>query len=80
MVNHTLQTPEHTPLFTVLDRQGRRPSWLAERLGVSPTLVTFWCSGRRRIREAYVPRIAELLGVTEEEVTGAAATGPEVGE
>lgn len=69
MIVHREQ-PRTSPLADLIERQGRRKSWLAKQVGVSPTLVSMWLSGRRRIRAEHVARIAELLGVETWEVTG----------
>lgn len=50
-----------TPLGEALDTDGRRQSWLAGHLEVSPTLVSFWCSGERTVPDKYHSPIARLL-------------------
>jgi len=55
-------------LADVLREQGRRPSWVAEKLGVSPATVTLWSQGKRDIPARRVRELAALLGVDELQV------------
>lgn len=49
-------------LFGELDRQGRRPSWLADQLGVNKSNVSHWKAGLP-VPQRHIPRIKELLGL-----------------
>jgi hypothetical protein len=51
-----------TPLKRVLEDQGRRQTWLAERLGTSPRQVWGWVHGIHLPEQATQLAIAELLG------------------
>lgn len=54
-----------TRLAEVLDEQGRRRDWLAERAGVSPALVTLIAQGKRSPSPEFRERAAAALGVPE---------------
>lgn len=51
-----------TPLKLVLDADGRRQSWLAERLDVDPRQVWGWVHGIHEPADETKARIASLLG------------------
>lgn len=58
-----------TNLDELMEEQGRRNKWLAERLGVkSLSSVSLWRSGARPIPRRYVKQIADELGVTVEQL------------
>lgn len=66
MMNRIAHSTVNEPgLRSVLDAQGRRPSWLAGRVEppVHPSTVTRWCQGRVPMSEGRVQQIAQLLGV-----------------
>jgi plasmid maintenance system antidote protein VapI len=52
-----------THLGEVLDEQGRKRSWLAERAGVTASYVTMIISGERTVDQVLGDRIAALLDV-----------------
>lgn len=49
---------------SVLDRQGRRQTWLAEKLNYTFTAVNGWCNNRSQPRLEEFIKIAELLNVS----------------
>ena len=63
-------------LAGIIEEQGRKPSWIARKLGVSPSTVTLWHQGKREIPAARVKQLAELLGVSQEAVRGEPLAGP----
>lgn len=67
MVGATTQQGEQryraTHLGEVLDGQGRKRSWLAERVGVTGGYVTMIISGERTVDQVLGERIAALLDV-----------------
>lgn len=63
-------------LGKVLDEQGRKNGWIAEKLGVSPATVTLWRQGKREIPERRVHELAELLGVPEDAIREVAPLSP----
>jgi transcriptional regulator with XRE-family HTH domain len=52
-----------THLGDVLESQGRKQCWLAERIGVSGGYVSLIISGERTVDRETGERIAALLGV-----------------
>lgn len=52
-----------TALAAVLDAQGRRLVWVAERLGVDSSTVSRWRSGDRPVPERRRSQLAAILGV-----------------
>ena len=58
-------------LGEVITEQGRRTGWIATSLKVDRTTVHRWITGERPIPPGRVTELAELLGVTEDEITGA---------
>jgi transcriptional regulator with XRE-family HTH domain len=52
-----------TNLAAVLEAQGRMRRWLAERVGVSESLISKVLSGKKTVDQALGERIAEALGV-----------------
>ena len=70
MTNRIAHTTSNTPLARLMDDQGRRSLWLAQRVGVSQSLVRWWRRGERSITAKHLSAVAEALGVTVEELTG----------
>lgn len=52
----------NTPLKQALDADGRRQTWLADRLGVDARQVWGWVHGLHVPGQATQNRIAEILG------------------
>lgn len=52
----------HTALDQVMEEQGRRNDWLADIVGVHPSLVTRWRNGERTPGADKQPTIALALG------------------
>lgn len=52
-----------THLDDVLKQQGRSRVWLARRIGVSPSLMQFICTGRRTASAEVVRDVEAALGV-----------------
>ena len=52
-----------TAFAAVLDAQGRRLVWVAERLGVDASTVSRWRSGERPIARRRREELAAILGV-----------------
>lgn len=52
-----------TGLHDTLRTQGRKARWLAEKAGVSESLLSHAMKGRRTVNATAANRIAELLGV-----------------
>ena len=57
-----------TPLARILLEKGPRQDWVADRLHVHPSVVSRWVRGKRRIPEHYLPKLAEILGVSTEDL------------
>ena len=60
----TLPPPPGRPLthlIEAIDAQGLRQDWLAERLGVSPSMLTHLLAGRRRLTEDMAEKLAREL-------------------
>lgn len=57
-----------TRLAEVLDEQGRRRDWLADRTGVSPATVTLVAQGKRTPSAEFRAKAAEALGVSERDL------------
>lgn len=59
-------------LRELIDQQGRKAVWIAARLAppVDPSTITRWASGERVIPDERVSQLAELLGVSEDEIRG----------
>ena len=49
--------------FRVIDEQGRKRRWLAERVGVSEAYLSLIIAGSRTVDRALGERIGALLGV-----------------
>lgn len=49
----------------IIEEQGRRRNWLAQRLGVSPSMVTLLLKGERRWTAEYRRAAAEALQIPE---------------
>ncbi len=54
---------DNSNLKQVIDETGRKKGWVAEKMGVSNSLVSLWISGNRRVLQKYRKRLAEVLGV-----------------
>jgi transcriptional regulator with XRE-family HTH domain len=63
-------TAPPTALAAVLDEQGRRLSWLADRLQVDSSTVSRWRSGERAIPIGRIPQLARVLDVASEDLVG----------
>lgn len=72
-------TPEVVAtIFLIVDEQGRRHDWFAERLGVSKAQLSRWKSGSRRsVPPWFLERSCEILGVPESLVLSVAQRLPE---
>lgn len=72
-------TPEVVAtIFLIVDEQGRRHDWFAERLGVSKANLSRWKSGSRKsIPPWFLERSCEILGVPESFVLSVASRLPE---
>ncbi len=64
-----------TALAAVLDEQGRRLSWLADRLEVDSSTVSRWRSGDRAIPPARIVQLARVLGVAPEDLVAPEGNG-----
>lgn len=51
-------------IFYLLEKQGRKQSDIARLLGVRPTTVSEWKSGRREPSGAHYIKLADFFGVT----------------
>ena len=61
-------TPNTSGLRRVLDDQGRTQHWLALRLGVSDSKISYWCRGERPVDPEVIPVIAKLLKVRQGDI------------
>lgn len=52
-----------TKLHEVIERQGRRRTWMAQELGIHPSLITAYARRHRTCPRDRAERIAQLLGV-----------------
>lgn len=68
-------TSPPTALAVVLEEQGRRLSWLADRLGVDSSTVSRWRSGDRAIPRGRIPELARVLGVPPEDLVDPTGSG-----
>lgn len=55
-------------LKKVLDKQGRYPSWLASKLGISQQTIWNWCKGYFKPDYYQLIQMAEILGVAPEDL------------
>lgn len=46
-----------------LDMQDRTQAWLADKVGVTRTAVSYWLSGRSSMTAAKLLRVASILGI-----------------
>ena len=60
-----------TAFAAVLDAQGRRLAWVAQRLGVDSSTVSRWRSGDRPIPMRRREQLAAILGVDAAELLDA---------
>ncbi len=56
-----LQPLDH--IARLIEAQGRRMDWLAERTGISQGYLSHILAGRRRLRSEHAQRIADALQV-----------------
>ena len=63
-----------TALAAVLDAQGRRLVWVADRLGVDSSPISRWRSGERPISELRRLELAVVLEVDPRDLLDAATT------
>jgi transcriptional regulator with XRE-family HTH domain len=56
------------PVFDLLDRQGRRYSWLARELGIEVQRIYWIADGRQIPQPGFVEQAAALLGVSVAEI------------
>lgn len=69
-----MDTAAKAPSFKeVLDRQGRRIEWVAEQLGLSRYYFTYHILNRGRATEQERAKLAEVLGLTLDEIAAALA-------
>jgi len=64
---------EDTPgrrLFQLIRLKGMRRTWVAEQLQITPNYLSKLMNGERRITPELAVRIADVLGVPVNEVTG----------
>lgn len=61
-------TSNTSGLRRVLDDRGTTQHWLAKKLGVSDSKVSYWCRGERPIAPDMIPVIAELLKVRQKDI------------
>lgn len=59
-----------TKLEAVLRHQGRRYADIAWAIGVEQSAIYRWAEGSRRPKAANVRKLAEVLGVSEDELVG----------
>lgn len=57
-----------TNLKRILKEQGRRQDWLAEKLGYPNSLVSYICTGKARLCEKDLKKVARWLGVQVDEI------------
>ena len=62
MENTTQHLAPHL-LRNWITREGRKVSWLANRIPVDRATLSQWLSGRRLPREVYRARLAEITGL-----------------
>lgn len=60
---------ERHPLAVVLASGGRRKNWLAEQLGIHPTMLSHYLARRRVPPEDFYIRAAALLEISVEDIT-----------
>jgi transcriptional regulator with XRE-family HTH domain len=49
-----------------LDEMERSTNWFARKMGLEGSHVHRWLTGERPILRSHIPKIAEILGVSEE--------------
>lgn len=52
-----------TNLERVIEEQGRQKKWIADKVGVAPSMITMYAKRQRMVPPDRAERIAELLGV-----------------
>lgn len=50
------------------EESGLKESVLAKKLGVSPTTVNNWITGKTKPMRVYIEKLAEFFGIPEEEL------------
>jgi transcriptional regulator with XRE-family HTH domain len=55
-------------IVEIIDSQGRKKSWVAEQIGVSVTSINNWDKGEAMIPYDKARKLAQVLGVTMEEL------------
>ena len=55
-------------LKKVLESQGRRKKWLADKLGVAEETINNWCKGKHSPTFDKIFQMAEVLKITPEEL------------
>lgn len=62
-VTLALQTaqPDIPPVVEALQLLGVRNTAISECSGVSPSLVSRWCSGKEPVASSHIPKLLELL-------------------
>lgn len=69
-----MEPATHQPsLKDLIDRQGRRHGWVAEHLGLRPDIFSRVVLNRGRATEQERAKLAEVLGLTLEEIAAALA-------
>jgi len=56
-------------LGEIMKGQGRIRKWLAEGLGVSEVMLSYWFTGSREMPAKYIPEIAKALGIRKGQFT-----------
>lgn len=56
-------------LERILTAKGKTPGWLAAQFNVSRAAVHHWLAGSKKPRRSRIPKLANLLGVGEMELT-----------
>ena len=61
-------TPEFESLYSLRKAKGYTQAEIAEKLNVSQGCYSHWENGYNRPTQKYVPMLAKILGVTQEEI------------
>lgn len=65
-MQHTSPPDRTSSIRRILDARGLRYSWVAARIGVSPSMLTKVMQGERKLTTEKRRRLAELLQIPEE--------------
>ncbi len=57
-----------TKLSEILKKRGIKQKWIAEKLGVSETVVSNWVKGKHIPQPKYILKLAVLLNVSIEDL------------